>query len=94
MYIDNIPKIRLLMLPKNNIATNNEVVLMLDSPIKKSKNVLIIIIKHAMKDIIPKIRANLNGASVKGVKDISKKLYIIPSPNGCFVLPFLRGFLS
>ena len=82
------------MLPKNNIATNNDVVLMLDSPIKKSKNVLIIIIKLAKKESIPKSKANLKGASVKGVKDISKKLYKIPRPNGCFVFPFLRGFLS
>ena len=94
IYIENIPKIRLLILPKNSIPTNREVALIFGSPIKKRKIVLIIIMKLARKENNPKSKANLKGASVKGVKDISKKLNKIPRPSGCFVLPFLRGFLS
>ena len=60
----------------------------------KSQNVLNIIIKQVINEIIPKIKANLIGASVKGVNDTSKKLKNIPSPKGCFVLPFLLDFLS
>tara|TARA_B110000444_G_C18701805_1_gene529312 strand:- start:191 stop:439 length:249 start_codon:yes stop_codon:yes gene_type:complete len=82
------------MLPKNNIATNIEVGLMFGSPEKNNSIVLTIIARHTKKEKIPNNKANLIGASVNGVKDISKKLKKIPSPNGCLVLPTFRGFLS
>ena len=61
------------MLPKNNIATNIEVGLMFGSPEKNNSIVLTIIARHTKKEKIPNNKANLIGASVNGVKDISKK---------------------
>ena len=46
------------------------------TPEKNKYNVLNIIIKQVINETIPKIKANLIGASVKGVNDISKKLKI------------------
>ena len=82
------------MLPKNKIATKIEVALISTVPEKNKNNVLNKIIVTTIKEIIPKSKANLIGASVNGIKEISTKLKITPKPIGCLVLPFLLGFLS
>ena len=75
------------MLPKNKIATKIEVELISGSPEMKRNIVLNKINVVKTKETKPNSSANLRGASVNGINEISKKLKIIPNPIGCFVLP-------
>lgn len=60
------------MLPKINIATNIDVVLISVTPLKCKYKVLSKIIKHTKNAKKPNIKANLKGKFEKGIIEISK----------------------